>query len=149
MEQTFIMIKPDGVQRGLIGPIIERFERKGFQLVAMKMIVPSKEIAETHYAEHKERPFFGGLVNFLTSGPVVAMVWAGENVVKTGRTMIGATKPAESTPGSIRGDYGVTIGRNIIHGSDGEESAKREIGIWFKEDEICQWEPTLKKWIYE
>ncbi|NEP62583.1 MAG: nucleoside-diphosphate kinase, partial [Symploca sp. SIO2G7] len=113
MERTFIMIKPDGVQRGLIGEIISRFETKGFNLVGMKFMAVSRELAEKHYAVHKERPFFGSLVDFITSSPVVAMVWEGEGVVGSARTVIGATNPITSAPGTIRGDYGVTIGRNI------------------------------------
>lgn len=149
MERTFIAIKPDGVQRGLIGEIIKRFETKGFNLVGLKALKVSRELAETHYGEHKERPFFPGLVDFITSGPVVAMVWEGEGVVAASRKMIGATKPLESNPGTIRGDFGVTVGRNIIHGSDAPETAQREIALWFTDAELMSWEPTLTTWIYE
>jgi len=128
-ERTFIAVKPDGVQRGLVGEIILRFERRGYKLVALKALVPSVELAQEHYAEHKERPFFGELVEFLTSGPVVGMVWEGLNSVKVGRTMIGVTKPFESAPGTIRGDFGITVSKNIIHGSDSVESAEREIAL--------------------
>ncbi|NEP18882.1 MAG: nucleoside-diphosphate kinase, partial [Leptolyngbya sp. SIO4C1] len=122
MERTFIMIKPDGVQRGLVSDILSRFERKGFTLVGMKLMAVSRELAEKHYDVHREKPFFGGLVDFITSGPVVAMVWEGEGVVASARKIIGATNPLTAEPGTIRGDYGITIGRNIIHGSDAVET---------------------------
>ena len=149
MERTFIMIKPDGVQRGLVGEIISRFETKGFNLVGMKFMAVSRELAEKHYGVHKERPFFGSLVEFITSSPVVAMVWEGEGVVGSARTLIGATNPITSAPGTIRGDYGVTIGRNIIHGSDAIETAQTEIALWFSDDELANWESCAKSWIYE
>lgn len=149
MQKTFLMIKPDGVQRGLIADIIGRFEKRGFKLIAMKMLKPSTELAQAHYAEHKEKPFFGGLVNFLTSGPVIAMVWAGENVISVARTMMGQTKPALSAPGTIRGDFAVNMGRNVIHGSAIPEDAEREIALWFKEEEIADWERSNDKHIYE
>merc|ERR1712063_155029 len=146
-ERTFLAIKPDGVQRNLVGEIIARFERKGFQLVGLKMISVPKELAEEHYAEHKGRPFFQGLIDFITSGPVVAMVWQGENVVAGARTMIGATSP--SAPGTIRGDFGLVVGRNIIHGSDAVETAEREINLWFKEGELSSWTANRNGDIYE
>ena len=149
MERTFIAIKPDGVQRNLVGEIIGRFEAKGFTLVGLKMIKPSQELAETHYGVHKERPFFKGLVDFITSGPLVAMVWEGEGVVAAGRLMIGATNPLTSNPGTIRGDFGVSIGRNIIHGSDAVETAQSEIALWFNEDELVDWTPVGTPWLYE
>ncbi|KHF30678.1 Nucleoside diphosphate kinase [Anoxybacillus sp. BCO1] len=132
MERTFLMVKPDGVQRGVIGDIVARFERKGFQLVGAKLMQVSRELAEQHYAEHKERPFFGELVEFITSGPVFAMVWEGENVIATARQMMGKTNPQEALPGTIRGDFGLTVGKNIIHGSDSKESAAREIQTIFQ-----------------
>ncbi|CAN6868077.1 unnamed protein product [Brassica oleracea] len=131
MERTFIAIKPDGVQRGLISEIISRFERKGFKLVGIKVVVPSKDFAQKHYHDLKERPFFNGLCDFLSSGPVIAMVWEGEGVIRYGRKLIGATDPQKSEPGTIRGDLAVVVGRNIIHGSDGPETAKDEINLWF------------------
>lgn len=149
MERTFIAIKPDGVQRGLVGPIISRFETKGFTLVGLKMMMVSRELAEQHYDVHKERPFFNGLVEFIISSPIVAMVWEGEGVVASARKIIGATNPLNSEPGTIRGDYGISIGRNLIHGSDAIETAQREISLWFKEEELATWEPTLTKWIVE
>ncbi|WP_017325662.1 nucleoside-diphosphate kinase [Synechococcus sp. PCC 7336] len=149
MERTFLAIKPDGVQRKLVGTIIQRFETKGFQLVGLKMLVVSRELAEEHYGEHKERPFFSGLVEFITSGPVVAMVWEGKGVVAAARKTIGKTNPLDSEPGTIRGDYGIDIGRNIIHGSDAPETAQREIALWFKPEELASWDATLGAWIYE
>ncbi len=148
MEKTFIMVKPDGVQRNVIGEVVKRFEQKGFKLVGAKLMQVSQELAETHYAEHKERPFFGELVDFITSGPVFAMVWEGEEVISTARTMIGATNPAEANPGSIRGDFGVTVGKNIIHGSDSKESAEREINLFFKEEELVTYDKQDQTWIY-
>ncbi|HEU5140027.1 MAG TPA: nucleoside-diphosphate kinase [Bacillales bacterium] len=147
MEQTFLMVKPDGVQRNLIGDIVSRFEKKGFQLVGAKLMTIPKELAEEHYGEHKKRPFFGELVNFITSGPVFAMVWEGENVIATARKMMGATNPEESEPGTIRGDYGVRVSQNIIHGSDSPESAEREIGLFFKEEETVSYDKSINKWV--
>ena len=147
-ERTFIAVKPDGVQRGLVGEIIVRFERRGYKLVALKALVPSEDLAKQHYDEHKERPFFGELVSFLTSGPVVGMVWEGLNVVKVGRSMIGVTKPFESAPGTIRGDFGITVSKNIIHGSDSVESAQREIGLWFTPAEVMDWKQSSSQHIY-
>ncbi|XP_016979822.1 nucleoside diphosphate kinase [Drosophila rhopaloa] len=148
-ERTFIMVKPDGVQRGLVGKIIERFEQKGFKLVALKHTWASKELLEKHYADLSARPFFPGLVNYMNSGPVVPMVWEGLNVVKTGRQMLGATNPADSLPGTIRGDFCIQVGRNIIHGSDAVESAEKEIALWFNEKELVTWTPAANDWIYE
>lgn len=142
------MIKPDGVQRGLVGDIVGRFETKGFKLVGLKQMSVSRELAESHYAVHKERPFFKGLVEYIISAPVIAMVWEGEGVIASARKLIGATNPLEAEPGTIRGDYGITIGRNIIHGSDAPETAESEIKLWFGED-LCSWESTMKPWLYE
>ncbi|NEQ31876.1 MAG: nucleoside-diphosphate kinase [Leptolyngbya sp. SIO4C5] len=149
MERTFLMVKPDGVQRGLVGEIIRRYEAKGFTLVGLKLMQVSRELAEKHYDVHREKPFFSGLVDFITSGPVAAMVWEGEGVVASARKLIGATNPLSAEPGTIRGDYGVTIGRNIIHGSDAVETARSEISLWFSEEELTSWEPTMKGWLYE
>ena len=148
-EKTFIAIKPDGVQRGFISEIIGRFERKGFKLVALKQLIPSRELAQKHYGVHKERPFFNDLVDFISSGPVVAMVWEGEGVISCARKMIGATKPLEAEPGTIRGDLAVNIGRNIIHGSDGPDTASFEINLWFNNEEICDWNPSDSIWRIE
>ncbi|MFD2762232.1 nucleoside-diphosphate kinase [Lentibacillus juripiscarius] len=148
MEQTFLMVKPDGVQRNLVGDIVSRFERKGFKLAGAKLMQISDELAKTHYGEHQDKPFFGELVEFITSGPVFAMVWEGENVISTARDMMGKTNPLEAAPGTIRGDYGMTVGKNIIHGSDSSESAKKEIGLFFQEDEIKSYSKQDSEWIY-
>jgi nucleoside-diphosphate kinase len=133
MEQTLILVKPDAFGRNLNGEIIARFERKGLQLKALKLVTASREIAETHYDEHKERPFFGELVDFITSGPLVAAVFEGDSAIVAARQLIGATNPLEANTGSIRGDFAVEVGQNMVHGSDSPDSAKREIGIWFPE----------------
>lgn len=149
-ERTFIMVKPDGVQRGLVGEIIKRFEQKGFKLVAMKFMQASEEHLRQHYADLSHLPFFPGLVKHMASGPVVAMVWEGLGVVKTGRVMLGETDPAQSKPGTIRGDFCIQIGRNIIHGSDSVESAEKEIALWFsKKEELVNWTPAAYKYVYE
>lgn len=149
MERTFLMIKPDGVQRNLVGEIIQRLETKGFTLVGLKLMSVSRELAEQHYAVHKDKGFFAGLIEFITSGPVVAMVWEGEGIIASARKIIGATNPLSAEPGTIRGDFGVTVGRNLIHGSDGPDTAKEEIKLWFKDEELVSWQPTINPWIYE
>ena len=149
LERTFVAIKPDGVQRGLIAEILGRFETKGFKLVALKQLTPSKELAEKHYGVHKDRPFFSGLVDFITSGPVVAMVWEGDGVIASARKLIGATKPLEAEPGTIRGDLAVNIGRNVIHGSDSSETEAFEIDLWFQEHELGDWTPSDQSWRVE
>jgi len=150
MERTFIALKPDAVQRGLIGDITARFERKGFKLIGLKMMQVSRSIAEQHYGEHASKPFFGGLVDFITSGPIVAMVWEGANAVSECRKMMGATNPKDSAVGTIRGDYAVDLGRNIVHGSDSVESAEREIGIFFSPNELVTgWCRSTEGWLYE
>ena len=148
VERTFLMVKPDGVQRNLIGEIVQRFERKGFQLVGAKLMSVSTELAEKHYGEHKEKPFFNELVEFITSGPVFAMVWEGENVIETARKMMGSTNPKDALPGTIRGDYGLTVGKNVIHGSDSKESAEREIALFFDEKELVNYEKLINNWVY-
>ncbi|WP_102345773.1 nucleoside-diphosphate kinase [Bacillus sp. Marseille-P3661] len=148
MEKSFIMVKPDGVQRNLVGEIVARFEKKGFQLVGAKLMTVPKELAEEHYGEHKERPFFGELVDFITSSPVFAMVWEGENVIATARQMMGKTNPADALPGTIRGDFGLTVGKNVIHGSDSPESAEREINLWFKKEELSEYKKPVDEWVY-
>ncbi|KAL4949162.1 nucleoside diphosphate kinase [Aspergillus filifer] len=148
-EQTFIAIKPDGVQRGLVGPIISRFENRGFKLAAMKLTSPSRSLLEQHYGDLKEKPFFPGLVTYMLSGPIVAMVWEGKDVVKTGRTILGATNPLASAPGTIRGDYAIDVGRNVCHGSDSVENAKKEIGLWFTPEEVQSYKLNAFGWIYE
>jgi nucleoside-diphosphate kinase len=146
VEKTFVMVKPDGVQRGLVGEIVSRFEKKGLKLVGAKLMHVSRELAEKHYAEHKERPFFNDLVSFITSSPVFAMVWEGENAISVARTLMGKTNPAEAAPGTIRGDYGLTIGMNIVHGSDSPESAAREVALWFGED-VLSYEKAVDVWL--
>ncbi|XP_060749021.1 nucleoside diphosphate kinase 3 isoform X1 [Tachysurus vachellii] len=147
-ERTLIAVKPDGVQRKLVGEIIRRFEKKGFKLVGMKFLQASEEHLREHYWELRERPFYKGLVKYMSSGPIVVMVWQGLDVVKTSRKMLGETNPADSLPGTIRGDYGVEVGRNVVHGSDSVESAQREISLWFKEPELVCWEESSEHWIY-
>jgi nucleoside-diphosphate kinase len=149
-DRTFVAIKPDGVERGLVGEIIHRFERRGLKLVGLKLMKVPTAMAEEHYGEHKGKGFYNGLVSFITSGPIVAMVLEGKNAPSLARQVIGATNPAESAPGTIRGDLAVDIGRNVVHGSDSPASAKREIGIFFKEEELVQdWARTVQKWIVE
>lgn len=148
-ERTFVAIKPDGVQRGLVGQILGRFERKGFKLIALKQLTPSRELAEKHYGVHRDKPFFSGLVDFITSGPVIAMVWEGEGVISNSRKLIGSTKPLEADPGTIRGDLAVNIGRNVIHGSDGLETAQFEIDLWFEATELNNWLPSDQIWRVE
>ncbi len=149
-ERTFVAIKPDGVERGLVGEIIQRLERRGLKLVGIKMIRVTPELAEQHYGEHKGKPFYSGLVGHITSGPIVAMVWEGKNATALARQVIGATNPAESAPGTIRGDLAVDIGRNVVHGSDSPVSAQREIGIFFRDHEIVKdWQPAVQKWVVE
>lgn len=149
MEKTFLMVKPDGVQRGLIGEIVKKFENKGYQLLGAKLMQVPTEKAELHYAEHKEKPFFRELVDFITSSPVFAMVWQGEEVILTARQMMGKTNPKEAISGTIRGDYGVTTGKNVIHGSDSLTSAEREINIFFKEEELTTYNKVIDCWINE
>jgi nucleoside-diphosphate kinase len=134
MERTFIMVKPDGVERRLVGEIIRRFENRGLKLVGLKMLQPDRALAEKHYAVHKERPFFGELVEFITRGPVVAMAWEGSQAIVLTRKMMGALKPEEALPGTIRGDYTNDIQTNLVHGSDAPETAAAELALWFGED---------------
>jgi nucleoside-diphosphate kinase len=148
VEKTFTMIKPDGVQKGLIGEIIGRIERKGFKLRGLKLMVISPELARKHYAEHQGKPFFGELVDFITSGPVVAMVWEGPGVIAAMRTLMGKTNPSEALPGTIRGDLAVSTSQNIIHGSDSPESAQREIGLFFSPEEIVEYQRDMDKWAF-
>ncbi|MCY9517113.1 nucleoside-diphosphate kinase [Paenibacillus apiarius] len=144
MERTFIMVKPDGVQRGFIGEIVSRFERKGFKLVSGKLMIIAREQAERHYAEHAHKPFFGELVDFITSGPVFAMIWEGDDVISLSRLMIGKTKVGEALPGTIRGDYASHTNFNLVHGSDSPESAAREIANMFSEQELVSYERAVQ-----
>ena len=148
MERTFVMVKPDGVQRGLIGEIIGRFERRGLKSVGMKMLQVSDDLARRHYAVHEGKPFFAGLISYITSAPVVAMVVEGTNAVVAVRQTVGATRPFEAAPGSIRADFALEIGRNLVHASDAPETAATEIALWFGE-ELVAWQRATDRWIFE
>ncbi len=149
MERTFVAIKPDGVQRGLVGEVISRLERRGLKLVAIRLMQVDEDLAGRHYAEHVNRPFFTSLVSFITSGPIVAMIWEANNAVALARQTMGSTNPAEAAPGTIRGDLGIDIGRNIVHGSDGPESAGREIGLFFGAGGAVDYSRSIDQWIIE
>lgn len=148
-ERTFVMIKPDGVQRGFIGEIITRFEKKGLKLVAMKLVSVSRELAEEHYGVHKGKPFFKPTVKYITSSPVVAMILEGKNAINLVRSMMGKTDPQDAAMGTIRGDYGQFIGRNIVHGSDSPDTAEFEINLWFKPEEIANYTRIDEEWLSE
>ena len=148
MQTTFVMVKPDGVQRGLVGNIIQRFENKGLRLVGLRQLTPSLELAESHYAVHSERPFYSGLIEFITSDPVGAMAWTGIDAISVARNIIGPTNGREAAPGTIRGDFAMDIGHNIIHGSDGEDTAAFELGLWFP-DGVIEWTRDAESQIYE
>jgi nucleoside-diphosphate kinase len=150
-ERTFVMVKPDGVQRGLVGKIISRFEERGLKLVGAKFMQIDQDLAEDHYGEHEDKPFFDDLVGFITSDPVMAMVWEGQDATRQVRSMVGETDPAESPPGSIRGDFGLDLGRNVIHASDHEDPGanEREIDLFFDEEELVAWERVDETWLYE
>src|SRR5690606_10422128 len=149
MEQTLVLVKPDGVQRGLIGEIITRLERRGLKLIGMKFMRVSRELASTHYEAHVGKPFYEGLVNYITSSPIVAMVGEGKDGIQVVRTTMGATNAAAAAPGTIRGDFAVEIGRNLVHGSDGTESAAREVALFFSPDELISWQRENDRWIRE
>ncbi|XP_042145921.1 nucleoside diphosphate kinase B-like [Ixodes scapularis] len=148
-ERTFVIVKPDGVQRGLIGKVVSRFEKNGFKLVAMKFLQATEEILKKHYEELSDRPFFHALIKYMQMGPIVIMVWEGKEVVKRARDIIGATDPLKSSPGTIRGDYGIVTGRNVVHGSDSLPSSKREIELWFEKAEVVPWMQCLDDWIFK
>lgn len=147
-ERTFVMVKPDGLQRGLAGDIIHRLERKGLKLVGLKLMRITHELAAKHYGEHQGKPFFESLLSFITSAPVVAMVWEGEEAVSQARNIIGATDPRKAAPGTIRGDLALFAGNNLVHGSDSPESAGREISLFFHKDEICDYRASRDEWVY-
>lgn len=149
LERTYLMVKPDGVQRGLVGEVIRRVERRGLKIVALRMNTMTRETAVEHYAEHREKPFFDDLVEFITSGPSVSMVVEGKDAIKVVRAMNGATDPIEANPGTIRGDYGLDVGRNVVHGADSPESAEREISLHFKGDEFSEYTRIDEEWLYE
>ena len=148
MERTFFAIKPDGVGRGLVGEVLQRLERKGLRLVGLKLMRVTPELARQHYEAHREKPFFQGLVSFITSGPIVATVWEGREAVSVVRALMGATDPAKSAPGTLRGDYGLSISSNLVHGSDGPEAAEREISLFFRPDELVGEARPEESWIY-
>mmetsp|Transcript_33706 Transcript_33706/g.60856 ORF Transcript_33706/g.60856 Transcript_33706/m.60856 type:complete len:191 (-) Transcript_33706:396-968(-) len=148
-EVSYVMVKPDGVQRGLVGEIISRFEKKGFKMVGLKMFQTPKEIAEEHYKDLKDKPFYNKLVRYITSGPVVCIAWEGNGVVASARKMIGLTNPLLSDPGTIRGDFAIEVGRNIIHGSDSPDNGSREAALWFGEKGLLNWERGMEPWIVE
>jgi len=149
MEKTLIILKPDAVQRGLCGQIIDRFEKKGLQIVGMKFMQIAQSLAETHYAPHKGKPFYAGLVKFMTSSPVIVLAIAGKDAIAISRKMMGATFGSKAEPGTIRGDFGVSNSFNLIHGSDSPESAQRELGLFFKAEELIDWKPLMQGWVYD
>ncbi|TMF62139.1 MAG: nucleoside-diphosphate kinase [Chloroflexi bacterium] len=149
MQRTLVLVKPDGVQRGLIGPILARLERRGLKLVAMKMMRISRELAVRHYAEHQGKPFYDGLIAFITSGPVVAMIWEGREAVTVVRSVMGSTDPLKAAPGTIRGDLALDLGMNLIHGSDSAARAETEMALFFSPDELHEYERTADRWIRE
>ncbi|PWH18284.1 MAG: nucleoside-diphosphate kinase [Anaerolineae bacterium] len=149
MQRTFVMIKPDGVQRGLVGRIITRLEERGLKMVAAKFLWVSQELAELHYAIHKNQPFYNNLIKYITSSPVLAMVWEGPEAVAAVRQTMGATRPREAAPGSVRHDFGLDVGRNLTHASDSVENAEAEIRLWFKPEEIVSWQRDIDRWTFE
>ena len=149
MERTLVLIKPDGVQRGLIGEVIARLERRGLRLVGAKFMQVSQELAETHYAIHKGKPFYDGLIAYFISTPVMAMAWEGPNAIAAVRQTMGATRPTEAAPGSVRHDFGLEVGRNLTHASDSIENGQAEISLWFTDQELVSWGRALDPWIFE
>ena len=149
MERTLVLVKPDGVQRGLIGEVTARLERRGLRLVAAKFMSVSRQLAETHYAIHKGKPFYDGLITYITSAPVMAMVWEGPNAVAAVRQTMGATRPTESAPGTIRHDFALEVGRNLTHASDEPANAEKEVALWFKKEELVDWKREVDRWIFE
>jgi nucleoside-diphosphate kinase len=149
VERTLVIVKPDGVQRGLIGAIITRLERRGLRLAGMKFMQISRDLASRHYAVHKGKPFYESLIDYITSAPVVVMVWQGPDAIAVVRNTMGATRPAEAAPGTIRGDFGLEVGRNLVHGSDGPDTAAFEVDLFFNADELVSWERSLDPWILE
>jgi nucleoside-diphosphate kinase len=149
MEKTLVLVKPDGVQRGLIGEVIARLERRGLRLVGAKFLQVSQELAETHYAVHKGKPFYEKLIKYITSAPVMAMAWEGPNAVAAVRQTMGATRPTEAAPGSLRHDFGLEVGRNLTHGSDSVENGELEVALWFKPEELVSWSREVDRWVFE
>ncbi|MGD2158858.1 MAG: nucleoside-diphosphate kinase [Anaerolineales bacterium] len=149
MQKTLVLIKPDAVQRGLIGEIISRLERRGLVLLSAKFMNVSEELAETHYAIHKGKPFYNGLIRYITSAPVMAMVWQGPNAIAAVRQTMGSTKPTEASPGTVRHDFGLEVGRNLTHASDTVENGEKEVALWFDADELLSWERSIDQWVFE
>ncbi len=149
MEKTLVLVKPDAVQRGLIGEVTSRLERRGLRLVAAKFMQVSQELAETHYAIHKGKPFYEPLINYITSAPVMAMVWEGPNGIAAVRQTMGATRPTEAAPGSVRHDFGLEVGRNLTHASDSIENGEKEVALWFEPEELVSWERAIDPWVFE
>ena len=149
MERTLVLIKPDGVQRGLIGEIIARLERRGLRLVGTKFLQVSQELAETHYAIHQGKPFYDGLIAYITSAPVMAMVWEGPNAIAAVRQTMGATRPTEAAPGSVRHDFALEVGRNLTHASDSVENGQAEVSLWFTDQELVPWKRAIDPWVFE
>jgi len=149
VERSLVLVKPDGVQRGLVGEVIARFERRGLRLVGAKFMQVSQDLAKQHYAEHEGKPFYDGLISYITSAPVMAMVWEGPNAVAAIRQTVGSTKPVESVPGTIRHDFALEVGRNLIHASDKPETGVRETALWFKNEELVDWKRDIDRWVFE
>jgi nucleoside-diphosphate kinase len=149
LERTFVLIKPDGVQRGLMGDILSRLEDRGLRLVGAKFVAVSKSLAEKHYAIHEGKPFYNKLIQYITSGPVLALVWEGPSAIQAVRQTMGATNPLEAAPGSVRHDFGLEIGRNLTHASDSPENAAQEISLWFDESELIEWKRDVDRWVFE
>jgi len=149
LERTLVLVKPDGVQRGLVGEVISRLERRGLRLVGAKFMSVSQELAEIHYAIHKGKPFYDGLIRYITSAPVMAMVWEGPNAISAVRQTMGATRPSEAAPGSLRHDFALEVGRNLTHASDTVENGEVEVALWFQPSELVSWERSLDPWVFE
>jgi nucleoside-diphosphate kinase len=149
VERTLVLVKPDGVQRGLIGEVTSRLERRGLRLVAAKFMTVSKQMAETHYAIHKGKPFYDGLISYITSAPVMAMVWEGPNAVAAVRQTMGATRPTEAAPGTLRHDFALEVGRNLTHASDEPANAEKEVALWFQKEELVDWKREVDRWVFE
>lgn len=149
VERSLVLVKPDGVQRGLVGEVISRLECRGLKLVAAKFMQVSDNLAETHYAIHKGKPFYEGLIRYITSSPVMAMVWEGPNAIALVRQTMGATRPVEAAPGTIRHDFAITVGRNLTHASDSPENGEQEVTLWFAPQELVNWDRSLDRWILE
>lgn len=149
MEKSLVLVKPDGVQRGLVGEVISRLERRGLRLVGAKFMQVSRDLAEQHYAEHKGKPFYDGLIGYITSSPVMAMAWEGPNAVAAIRQTMGSTKPTEAAPGSLRHDFALQVGRNLTHASDKPETGEREVGLWFQTSELVSWDRAIDRWVFE